>query len=98
MDSFIAGFDALVCAVLALIASWAVISPRINDGVVIKAGLIFMALGFSAAAVVLGDGQACTDLRVLGRAELLSHSGLLLVALGSTWRVLGAYSKGNNDV
>lgn len=87
MDALIAAFNALVCAVLALLTAWAVLSPRINDGVMIKAGLIFMALGFSATAVALADGQTCSDLHVLGRAELLTHTGLLVVGLGFAWRI-----------
>lgn len=87
MDALIAAFNAIAYAVLALATAWAVLNPRINDGVVIKAGLIFMALGFSATAVALADGQTCSDLHVLGRAELLIHSGLLVVGLGFAWRI-----------
>jgi len=93
MDALTSWLNAWTCAVLAIIFGWAVLSPRVHDGVIIKAGLISMALGFAATAWALADGQSCDDLHVLGRAEMLIHGGLLVVMFGFALRTRGGREK-----
>lgn len=88
MDRIIAICNLTACALLAAGALWAVLSPRVQDGIVIKLGLGAMSLGFAGVGMVLADGR---DLLVVGRALGLVHAGLLLVAAGIAlrWRRAG---------
>lgn len=65
---------------------WAVMSPRVRDGIVIKVGLILMAVGYMVIAHALTDGMDCSDVRGLARAALLTRVGLLIVLGGWYWR------------
>ena len=47
MDEVVTIFNATAAAALAVALGWAVLSHRVRDGVVIKLGLICMALGFA---------------------------------------------------
>lgn len=89
MDQFITTFNGAVCSMLAIAAAWAALNPKVHDGVVIKAGLISMALGFAGTALALVDGLSCLDMPALSRSGLLIHGGLLLVAAGWLWRTQG---------
>ena len=83
MDDMIDLLNVVACMLLCLAALWAVLSPRVRDGIVIKLGLGLLALGFFGVGVTLaGDLQAW----VLGRALGLVHLGLLIVAGGLAWR------------
>ena len=82
MDELVTVFNATTAAVIALVLSWAVLSHRVRDGVVIKLGLISMALGFGALSWQLVDGMGCTDLRPLNNAHALVHVGLAIVLVG----------------
>lgn len=82
MDELITVFNATTAAVIALVLSWAVLSHRVRDGVVIKLGLIGMALGFGALSWHLVDGMGCTDLHAISNAHALVHAGLAVVLVG----------------
>ena len=47
----IEAFNTIMSLVLALLASVAVLSARVRDGIIIKGGLICIALGFLGAAL-----------------------------------------------
>jgi hypothetical protein len=89
MDTLLHSFDASANALLAVLCGWAVLSHRINEGLVIKTGLIWMSVGFMAAAWALGDGLTCDDMTTLGRSQALVHAGMLCVAAGLALRVRG---------
>lgn len=82
MDELITIFNATAAAGIALALSWAVLSHRVRDGVVIKLGLICMALGFGALSWHLVDGLGCMDLHAISRAHALVHLGLGVVLVG----------------
>ena len=77
-----AGAFGLIC--FALLG--AILSPRVHDGVVVKIGLICMALGFGAIALQLWRGIEANDLLSLERALLLVNAGLAVVIIGYLWR------------
>lgn len=71
------------CGLSGLIG-WAVLTPRVRDGVVVKAGLILMALGLMALG--LQQLAGVTDAARMGRALLLLFAGMSVVAGGVLWR------------
>lgn len=75
-------FNIVACSVLAGALGWAVLSHRVRDGIVIKLGLICMALGEGVLAWHLVDGLVCSDLRATNNAQALVHLGLALVLVG----------------
>ena len=71
-----------VCCVLAMAATWACLSPRVHDGIVIKLGLIGLALGFASHAWIVHDGIDYFDAVALARAQLLINAGMVVVIVG----------------
>jgi hypothetical protein len=96
VDAVITSFNAATSAALAGLTVWAILSHRVKDGVVIKAGLMCLALGLAVTAWHLVDGIGCEDLLPLNRARALINVGLLIslagyareVRAGRTWRDL----------
>lgn len=88
MDRVILVLNVAACALLASAAAWAVLSDRVRDGVLVKAGLIGASLGFGAVGLLLAAGEGGQS---LGRALGLLHGGLLLVAVcvAIRWRRTG---------
>lgn len=79
--------NGLASALLAMLLAWMVLTPQVRDGIVIKLGLISMALGFAATAWALLDGIDCSDANVMARAQGLINAGLVVVVLGAAWRL-----------
>lgn len=71
-------FNAVVSAALAAVLAWAVMSPAVRDGIVIKAGLIAMSLGFAGVSVM----SWMQTWWALPRALIILHLGLLVLGLG----------------
>lgn len=71
-----------VCCVLAAAATWACLSPRVHDGIVIKLGLIGLAIGFASHAWIVHDGTDAFDAIALARAQLIINAGMLAVVVG----------------
>lgn len=82
MDQAITTINAAVSGTLAGAIAWAILSRRVKDGVVIKVGLILLALGCAVTCIKLIDGLDNMDLLALNRARLLAHAGLLVVLVG----------------
>lgn len=82
-DNVILALNVGACLLLATLAAWAVLDERIHEGVIVRAGLILVSLGFAGIAVALlhGDG-----LLTLQRAMGLLHAGIIVVLLGREWR------------
>lgn len=76
-------FNTIMSLVLALLASVAVLSARVRDGIIIKGGLICIALGFLGAALVSLEQSGAA---ALATAHALVHVGLLVIAVGYLWR------------
>ena len=71
--------NTIMSLALALLSGWAVMSQRVRDGVVIKAGLICIALGFGAASLVTLNASGPD---ALAAAHALVHIGLLICGVG----------------
>lgn len=82
MVQLLSGASSIVCA--GLIAS-IVLSRNISEGIVIKIGLVMTLLGLLASGVITLKGFDSMD--GLWNAALLLRSGLLIVVLGSIWRI-----------
>lgn len=82
MDQLIATANAFGSAGIAAAAAWAILSNRVRDGIIIKAGLILLALGCAVSAWHLFDGIDCSDLMALNRARLVTLCGMSVVAVG----------------
>jgi hypothetical protein len=82
MDSLVTLINTAVCCILAAAATWACLSPRVHDGIVIKLGLIGLALGFASHAWIVHDGIDAFDAVGLARAQLMINAGMLAVVVG----------------
>lgn len=89
LDSILEDLNVLACVLLASGATWAVLSPTVKDGVVVKIGMILIALGFASTAVLLSEDR----LWALNRALALVHAGILVVGLGYALRTRGGRRK-----
>lgn len=82
VDPTIALFNAVGCGLVALAIIGAVLSPRVHDGIVIKSGLICMALGFGSIAVRMLDGLRAEEAVHVARSILLVNAGVAVVIIG----------------
>ena len=77
MEFLLTWLNALACGLICLALIGAIVSPRVHDGVVIKAGLICMAAGFGAISLQLLEG-----VEAIARPLLLVNAGLAVVIVG----------------
>ncbi len=82
MDLAFSLLNALACGLISLALIGAVLSPHVDDGIIIKVGLVSIALGFGASALRLLDGSSAGDGQVLGRCLLMINAGIAVVILG----------------
>lgn len=90
MDLALSILNALVFALLAVVLVVLILHPRINDGIVIKAGLISMASGFGALALQFWDGIGPGEVLGIQRALMLINAGIAVVVIGCALRSGGA--------
>lgn len=86
MNIITAALNAAACGLIALALVGAVLSKHVHDGIVIKFGLICMALGFGSIAVRMFDGLDAADAIHLARSILLVNAGLAVCIIGYLWR------------
>lgn len=87
MDSMLTWGTAAFNGVVSLVLMAAVLSPRVHDGVVVKAGLISMSLGFGSIALRTADGLYAWDGIGLSHSMLLVTAGVAVVMVGYAHRV-----------
>ena len=73
-------FNALVSLVLCVASAWAIMSPRVNDGIVIKVGLICLSLGFMG--IFFFHVSTPVGPHPLAVAQAIVHMGMLICAVG----------------
>lgn len=86
MDFALSLINAIACSAISLALVGAILSTRIHDGVIVKTGLISMALGFGSIALRMFDGSVEGDGQGLARSLLLVNAGLAVVILGYLYR------------
>ena len=86
MNLYLAAVNALGSALICICLAWAVLTPGVRDGVIVKAGLICMSLGFGSIAARFVENDAIFDVVSLERAILLVNSGLAIVIIGYVLR------------
>lgn len=86
MDGIMLAFDIFASTALAIVFGWAVMSPRVRDGIVIKFGLILMSLGLALLSYSLPDPAPV--LRPMLFAGTLTLAGMLVVVVGAVLRVV----------
>lgn len=74
--------NSVACGLIALAMIVAVLHPRVHDGVIVKVGLISMALGFGSIALRLFDGVGDGDATHLARSILMISAGVGIVLVG----------------
>jgi 1,4-dihydroxy-2-naphthoate octaprenyltransferase len=77
-------FNCLASLVLSIATGWAVMSPRVKDGIVIKIGLVCLSVGFVGIFffhISRPDGP-----HPLASAQALVHLGVLICAAGYVLR------------
>lgn len=82
MNDLFAALNGLMCTVFVLLLVAAIVHPCVQDGVVIKVGMIFMAAGFLALASHAFDLAQPGGMLDIERALLLTNTGALVVGLG----------------
>lgn len=82
MDILLQLINAGACGAIMLALSWMVLNPKVHDGVVIKVGLICMALGFGSIALLLLKGITEKNVVGLERGLLLINAGIAVVIVG----------------
>lgn len=88
MDYVISVFNAGACGLITVALLWAILSRHVRDGIVVKAGLILMSLGYAAIALRFAD-MWVTDALRMDRAILLINVGTILVLVGYFLRSRG---------
>lgn len=73
-------FNTTAAAVLCAIAGWAVMSPRVQMGLLIHTGLVLMSVGFLGTFLMSLQGWAFNS--SVHAANALVHLGLVLCAAG----------------
>lgn len=86
INTILSAINGGACALISIVLIWMILSPRIHDSLIIKSGLIPMALGFGSIALMLFDGLAPSKLQGMGNGLLLINAGLSLVIIGYLWR------------
>ena len=76
------GWASVLCA---LVLSAVVLSNRVKDGVVIKAGLIAMIGSFIVTAMLTLEHSR--DWEAYAHAHLINRVGLLIACAGALWRI-----------
>lgn len=75
-------FNGAVHLAIGVVLIAAVLSRKVKDGIVVKAGLICLALAFASVGCMLIDGIAWGGAIYLARALVLQSVGLLLLVAG----------------
>jgi hypothetical protein len=88
MLEFISLFNAVVCLSLFFLSLFAILHPDVNDGIVIKFGLILLTVGFGTLAYKLSGMCGLYEIQSLEKTLLLVHSGALVLVIGYVLRVL----------
>lgn len=82
MDTALLLLNAASCAVITFALLAAILNPRVHDGIVIKVGLICMAMGFGSLALRFVDH----NVHGMERSLALVNAGITVVILGYLWR------------
>lgn len=82
MDTFLSSLSAIANGLISLAIIGAILSPKVHDGVVIKTGLIGMAAGFGALALLMFGGVKPHDATALERSLMLVNAGIAVVIIG----------------
>lgn len=92
MDGFLALMTAIASGAIALVMLWAILNPRVRDGVLVKLGLIAVMLGSGAIALRMSDGAVNRwDVIGIQRSLLLIDAGLIAIVVGYALRRLHAH-------
>ena len=86
METLFSLINSGACGLVSMALIGAVLHPKVHDGIVIKVGLICMALGFGAIALLLYEGVMPRTLVGMEHALMLVNAGIAVVILGYVWR------------
>jgi hypothetical protein len=93
MFELISAINAAVCLSLSILCIFAILHPSVNDGIVIKFGLILLTVGFGTMAYKLSGMCDLYDVQSLEKTLLIIHLGALVLVVGYLLRVLKAGHK-----
>ena len=88
MFELISTVNAVVCLFLFFLSAFAILHPSVNDGIVIKFGLILITVGFGTLAYKLSGMCDLYDVQSIEKTMLLIHLGALVLVVGYVLRVL----------
>jgi hypothetical protein len=75
-------FSAIYCFTISAVVLYMIMSDRVKDGVVVKAGLILIAIGFFGGGCVIYDGHDSLAIRAI----LFIGTGVLICVGGVFYR------------
>jgi hypothetical protein len=84
MNDFPNWFNTGMYVIIVTLLCFAVLSPRVRDGIVIKAGMMSMAIGFFGLLCLQTDYWQSPI--AIGWCHAFIHGGILIVAAGYVWR------------
>ena len=87
MDHFISVLNACVCFIFATVVTWAIVTPKVDDAVVIKSGLILADLGFVVLGWKFWGGIDDFEISGVLWGTLFTNTGALVIVGGYVWRV-----------
>ncbi len=88
MEEVLFAINGVACLAISAALLFCVVSPRVDDGIVMKIGLGCMSASFGALSYHLSDGLSVGEERTIERALLLLTIGVVLVAAPKIHRVV----------
>lgn len=88
MSDTIALINSGLCLALAFAAGWAVLHPHVDDGVIVKVGLMSACLGLLGCSALLADGLWRHAHDLLNQSLLLLLAGMAVIVGGLMLRAV----------
>lgn len=74
--------NCLLCTCFGLVLLWLILTPKVDDGVIIKLGMIVAMLGFLALGWKMFEGIEPSEIRGVEWGVLMINVGVLIVVFG----------------
>lgn len=74
--------NCLLCTGFGLVLLWLILTPKVDDGVIIKLGMIVAMLGFLALGWKMFEGIEPSEIRGVEWGMLMVNVGVLIVIFG----------------
>jgi len=79
-------FNSSISLILGITLTWVILNPKIKEGIIMKAGLIFLALGFFGAFFVYQDAPVNHD-AAIDAVHAVMYMGAVICLVGYLIRI-----------